>query len=326
MPTAPPRLPDGPSVDRLRFYPLKGAAGVDAEELHFDEFGPRFDRRWMVADPSGAFCSQRESPDLARLTARVDPAMGLILDRPGGPALHVPFSPDGAPFEVRVWDSDVVARSCGPQADAWLSEWLGAPRRLAFMADDDVRLADARFARGRRVSFADGYPVLVVTEAAVEQLARRAGRPVPAERFRPNIVVQGAPAHDEDQWRRFSAGGLAFSGVKLCARCKVTTIDQVTGQADPASEPLRALARYRKIESHVFFGLNAVHDAPGRVRVGAPVRILERAHVPAGVSGSVPAAPPRRRIFARHAGAAAPAVRAPQGQAPSQFSPPRERE
>lgn len=321
-----PRVPAGPSVARLRFYPVKGAAGVDVDELQFDDFGPRFDRRWMVADPSGAFCSQRDSPSLARLTARVDPVNGLVLNRPGGPALHVPFSPDGAPFEVRVWDSRVVARSCGAQADAWLSEWLGAERRLAFMAEDDVRLADPRFAQGRRVSFADGFPALVVTEAAVEQLARRAGRPVPVERFRPNVVVRGAAAHDEDQWRRFSAGGLAFSGVKLCARCKVTTIDQATGQADPASEPLRALARYRKIESQVFFGINALHDAPGRVRIGDPVQILQRARVPAEPVGLESSPAPRRRIFARHAGGADPAVRAPQGQAPSPPSPPRERE
>lgn len=321
-----PRRPADLSVARLRFYPVKGAAGVDVDELRFDEFGPRFDRRWLVAAPTGAFCSQRDTPELACLTARVDPAGGLVLNRPGGPALHVPPSPDGAPFPVRVWDSEVVARSCGAQADAWLSEWLDAERRLAFMADDDVRLADPRFAEGRRVSFGDGYPALVVTEAAVEELARRAGRPVPADRFRPNVVVRGAGPHDEDQWRRFSAGSLSFSGVKLCARCKVTTIDQATGQADPASEPLRALARYRKIESQVFFGLNAVHDAPGRVRVGDPVQILERAHVPAGPSRAEPSAPPRRRIFGRHAGAAVPDVRASQGQAPSQSSPPRERE
>lgn len=264
---------------------------MDAETLDFDHLGPRFDRRWVVATPGGAFCSQRDTPRLARLTAAVEPGGGLRLDAPGAEALHVPVNPDAPPFKVRVWDSEVAARSCGAEADAWLSRRLGAKRRLAFMADDDIRLADPAFAEGRRISFADGYPALVVTEAAVEELGRRAGRRIPADRFRPNIVVQGAPSHDEDQWSRFSAGGIVFSGAKLCARCVVTTIDQATGEADPASEPLRTLARYRKIEDKAYFGINAVHDAPGRVRVGDPVRVLERGMVPAGASP--------RRIFGR---------------------------
>ncbi len=271
-------------VARLRIYPVKGAAGLDADALDFDRFGPCHDRRWLVATPAGQFCSQRDTPGLARLVPRVEPGAGLVLSAPGAPPLQVPFAAGGPPLRVRVWDSEVAARSCGAEADAWLSERLGTERRLAFMADDDMRFADPAFAEGRRVSFADGYPVLVVTEAAVQELARRSGRRVPADRFRPNVVVRGAPPHDEDQWRRFSAGGVTFSGVKLCARCKVTTIDQATGEADSASEPLRTLARYRKIEDKAYFGLNAVHDGPGRVQLGDSVKVLERAMVPAGPS------------------------------------------
>ncbi len=277
--TSNPRTPARFRIARLRVHPVKGAAGIDMDALDFDHIGPRFDRRWLVATPDGAFRSQRDLPQLARLAAKPDEE-GLLLEAPGMAPLRVPHDPAGPTFEVRVWDSEVAARSAGRPADAWLSDWLGSPHRLAFMADDDVRLADPAFAEGSRVSFADGYPALAITEASLHELARRCGRVVPAERFRPNIVVSGPPAHDEDQWRRFRAGGLTFAGVKLCPRCKVTTIDQDAGEADPASEPLRTLARYRKIEDNVYFGLNAVHAAPGLLRVGDPVEVLERALVP----------------------------------------------
>lgn len=290
--TARPAVPVRLRVARLRVHPVKGAAGVDVDALEFDHVGPRFDRRWLVAAPDGSFRSQRDLPRLARLAATAGDD-GLVLDAPGARPLRVPLDHAAPPFEVRVWDSRVVARSAGRLADAWLSDWLGSEHRLAFMADQDARLADPAFAEGSRVSFADGYPALVVTEASLQELARRCGRVVPAERFRPNIVVAGPPPHDEDHWRAFTAGGLAFSGVKLCPRCKVTTIDQATGEPDPDSEPLRALAGYRKIEDKVYFGLNAVHAGAGLVRVGDPVEVRERAFVPASA--------PAQGIFGRRA-------------------------
>ena len=305
---------------------------MDVDVLEFDRIGPRFDRRWLVTTPRGVFRSQRDTPQLARLAALPDDE-GLVLEAPGMPPLRVPHVGAGPAFTVRVWDSEVVARSVGGVADAWLSNWLGSEHRLAFMADDDVRLADPAFADGSRVSFADGYPALVVTEASLRELAHRCGRSIPVERFRPNIVVAGPPAHDEDHWRRFGAGDLTFSGVKLCSRCKVTTIDQDTGEADPASEPLRTLARYRKIEAQVYFGLNAVHAAPGRLRVGDPVEVFERALVPASASP--------QRIFGRLAGlpsddrptretgppeTAGTGPQPPPKTAPTHSPPPRERE
>lgn len=263
------------SVARLRIYPVKGARGLDVQSVEFDELGPRFDRRWMVVAPDGKFVSQRAMPRLATVRPKVD-GRSLTLAAPGIEALTVPIAPQGDAIRVTVWNTVLDVRAASREADSWLSAVLGAPHRLVFMGSHDIRHTDPAYADGHRVSFADGYPALLVTLGSVAELARRAGREIPVERFRPNIVVSGDRPHEEDFWRGFTIGGLRFSGVKLCARCKVTTIDQDSGIPDPGREPLRTLARYRRIESLVYFGLNAVHHGTGRISVGDSVEILDR--------------------------------------------------
>lgn len=262
-------------VTRLRIHPVKGARGFDVQDMDFDETGPRLDRRWMVVGPDGTFVSQRGTPRLATVRPKVDGG-DLTLEAPGAEALTVPVAPRGNSIRVSVQSSVMDVRTVAPEADAWLGSVLGSPHRLVCMGDRDIRCTDPAYADGHRVSFADGYPALLVTRGSVAELARRAGRAIPMERFRPNILVSGNRPHEEDFWRSFTIGGLSFSGVKLCARCKVTTIDQESGLRDPDREPLRTLARYRRVESLVYFGLNAVHHGTGRISLGDPVEVLDR--------------------------------------------------
>lgn len=271
----------GATVERLRIYPVKGCRGHDVESLTFDEVGPVSDRRWMIVDPDGVFLTQRQVPRLATIDARLTgPSLSLGTgDEPEGVRVD---EGDGPSREVRVWASRVDAIQAWPQADAWLSDVLERPCHLVWMPPSSVRETNPDFAPGRRVSFADGYPALLVTSEAVRELERRAGRAIPVERFRPNIIVGSAHAHAEDRWRTLQIGGLGFRGTKLCGRCKVTTVDQASGALDPASEPLRSLARYRQIEGSVYFGLNLVHEGTGEIRVGDPVRVTDRQPVPAG--------------------------------------------
>ncbi len=262
-------------VVRLRIHPVKGARGFDVDTLHFEAMGPRFDRRWMVVKPDGGFVTQRDTPRLATIRPAVADG-ALTLEAPDAPAIHLPLTPRGERLQATVWSSIVDVRTVSAAADAWVSSVLGGAHRLVFMGEGDIRHTDPDYAEGHRVSFADGYPALLVSQASADELARRVGRKIPVERFRPNIVVSGDRPHEEDFWREFTMGTLPFRGVKLCARCKVTTTDQETGVRDPDQEPLRTLARYRRIESLVYFGVNTVHLAQGPVALGDPVEVQER--------------------------------------------------
>ncbi len=279
-PPEPARPGGGPlRVTRLRVYPVKGTRGIELDAMDFDELGPRFDRRWMIVRPDGEFVSQRDTPRLAGIRPRLDNG-SLALAAPGADTLTLPLDPGGSAVRVRIHGSGARARTVGAEADAWLSSVLGGEFRLVFMRNRDARATDPEYAAGHQVGFADGFPVLLVSERSVDELTRRVGRPIPVERFRPNIVVTGDSPHDEDRWQRFAIGGLGFEGVKLCARCKVTTVDQDSGTRDPASEPLRTLAFYRRIESHVYFGVNVVHRGRGRIALGDTVDVLERGYIP----------------------------------------------
>jgi MOSC domain-containing protein len=140
------------------------------------------------------------------------------------------------------------------------------------MAPDVVRAADPAFAPdGARVSFADGFPFLLLSEESLADLNRRLPEPLPMNRFRPNLVVAGGQPYDEDTWSRIEIGGIRLRVVKPCGRCVVTTIDQLTGER--GKEPLRTLATYRKRDAEVMFGQNVVHEGPGRLRVGDAVLI-----------------------------------------------------
>lgn len=267
------------TVLRLRIHPVKGMRGSDVDRMDFDEMGPRFDRRWMVVGADGVFISQRGRPELATVQATVA-GRELVLAAPGAGAVSVPVAPRGGRVGVRVWDAELEVRTVSAEADEWLTAFLGSPHRLVHIGDDDHRPTDPSYAKGHRVGFADGYPALMVTDGSVAELGKRVGRPIPADRFRPNMVISGDQPHEEDHWRRFTIGSLRFSGVKLCARCKVTTTDQESGERDPDREPLRTLARYRHLKDKVYFGVNVVHHGTGSVRTGDSVEVIERGFIP----------------------------------------------
>lgn len=276
--------PDQPTVSRLRIYPLKGARGIELDTLTFDEIGPEWDRRWMVVDEKGTFVTQRTHPALTTITPTLQ-EKHLRLSVAGGEDQFISLCPEQESESlesgtVTVWKSSVEAVFPSPDADSWLSHVLKTPVRLAFMPKRAVRSTNPEFAPGGRVSFADGYPILLVTAAAVSRLEKKVGAPVPVERFRPNIVVENAPAHAEDLWREISIGQTRLEGVKLCARCKVVTLDQSAGERDARGEPLRTLATYRTIEKNVYFGVNMMAPAGSSVRVGDPISVDVLAAVP----------------------------------------------
>lgn len=281
MTGSPAALSSPPRIVGLWRYPVKGMRGTPVGSLDLDELGPRFDRRWMVARPDGQAVTQRDTPLLATVKARLDgDSLHLeATDRRTAP-LAIPIGAAGERIRLRIHGAAIHGHVVSAEADAWISGVLGAERRLLHLSTEDARATDPAFAAGHRTSFTDGYPVLLASRASLEELARRAGRTIPIERFRPNLLVTSTRPHDEDHWRRFAVGGLVFRGVKLCARCSVTTVDQRSGALDADQEPLRSLALYRRIESLVYFGVNVVHEGQGRIAVGDDVEVLERGLVP----------------------------------------------
>jgi uncharacterized protein YcbX len=256
----------------LHVYPIKSAAGLAPREWEVDAFGLRHDRRWMVVDSGGRMLSQRTHPRLAL----VRPALGddvLRVEAPGMPALELPLRPGGSvAATVFVWDDICAAHWMGERAARWVSEVLETDCSLVYMPDATVRPADPEYAPdGVRVSFADAFPFLLVSEESLADLNRRMPASVPMNRFRPNLVIAGGGAYLEDGMTAFRVGGMRFRVVKPCDRCVLTTADQATGER--GVEPLRTLATYRRRDGKVFFGQNVVHEGAGRLRVGETVLV-----------------------------------------------------
>jgi uncharacterized protein YcbX len=258
-------------VSELHVFPVKSLAGVSPAVARVRFWGLEGDRRYMVVRPDGAFMTQREFPAMALIRPILLP-QGLRLEAEGRDPVEV--LPDGTPFEVVVWHDRVLASGCGPTADAWLSEALGTPCRLAYLDDPKRRKIAEAWRRGEEsVSFADGFPVLLTS---LDDLNARLESPVRINRFRGNIVVRGAAPWAEDFWGVMRIGKVRLRVAKPCARCLITTIEQETALRPDKAEPLRTLGVFRRDPGGVMFGQNLIPLEEGDIRVGDPVEILEQ--------------------------------------------------
>ena len=270
-------------VTALHLYPVKSCQGLAVPAAEVDARGFVGDRRFLVVDPAGQFLTQRQHPRMARIGTALT-ADSLVLSAAGHGSVAVPRTAPPAPaMAATVWKDTVQADDCGAEAAAWLTQVLGLPCRLVraglpYSRPIPARKIPASLAgRGdaHEVSFADGFPFLLITQASLDELNGRLEQPVPMDRFRPNLVVSGAEPFAEDGWARFRIGPVVFHGATRCGRCILTTTDQRTGErASP--EPLRTLSTYRRdAEGAVLFGRNVVHETKaGRVAVGDSVELL----------------------------------------------------
>lgn len=260
-----------PVVTELYRYPVKSTRAEALRTAEFDDRGVSGDRRWMIVDEEGTFVSQRCHPILARVTSRLLDD-GVCLSLEGGSSVAVAPSASGRPLHVRIWDDVVEARS-EPAADAWLARVLGQRAHLVHMPAQSRRPVDPQYAsEGHVVSFADGYPVLVIGSASLADLNERLPTPITMQRFRPNLVVDTSEPFEEDTWRHVRVGTAELELVKPCARCQVVTLDPRTGAG--GKEPLRTLATYRRRGTKVLFGQNAIVRRPGRVCLGDRVVLV----------------------------------------------------
>jgi len=266
---------------RIRVYPLKGAAGVDLEETELDVFGIPGDRRWMLVRPNGQFISQRTHPRLCLLEVGLrnggqrvaEAGEAFSVNAPGMES--VPLRSSRSPerwLEVQVHEDRFQALQGDEETDRWFSLFLEEPCKLVYMPESVLRAVDPEFAPGHRVSFSDGYPLHLATEESLQALNGKLRMPLNMVRFRPNLVVRGGTAWEEDAWRRLEVGTVSLDLVKPCARCTVPTVDP--GSGTRGREPLRTLRGFREWGGRVYFGQNGVFLGQGKIRKGDTVRIV----------------------------------------------------
>ncbi len=275
-------------ISEINFYPIKSLKGISTDKAVVEDRGLRFDRRWMLVDTDNRFMTQREHPKMATIKVAVDDS-GLKVESDGKEPLFIPTVSGTEPNEletVTVWSSTVKAAVHSDNVNQWFSGVLNFDCRLVAMTESSNRHVDPDYAKRPEdtVSFADGYPFLLIGQASLDDLNKRiseknAGstglQPLPMNRFRPNFVVSGSEAFEEDSWKRIRIGETIFHLVKPCGRCIITTTDQQTGQRN-GDEPLATLSGYRKMDGKLLFGQNLIAETSGAtIRTGDQLEVLE---------------------------------------------------
>lgn len=259
----------------LTEFPVKSCAGNCVPEATVGPRGLAHDRRWMVVDPNGKFVTGRQSPLLVRVNAQPIDA-GVRLSAPGLPTMDVAVPAGRERRQATVWSSIVDAADAGDAAAAWFSAVLKREVRLVYADESMRRPLDPKYATtGDETAFADGYPLLLLSQAACDELSVRVGKLMDPRRFRPNLLIDGVSAHAEDGWKRIRIGTIEFEVVKACVRCVFTTVDPDSAEPDPASEPLSTLKTYRRGASGITFGQNLIPRGDGVLRVGDALTIIE---------------------------------------------------
>jgi uncharacterized protein YcbX len=261
-------------LSNLTYYPIKACRGFDLSESRVERMGLADDRRMMVVTLEGEFLTQREHPKLALITPALKNDL-VTLSAPNFDSIRFAIQRSGALTPVNIWKSKgVSAIDQGDESAEWLSNWLGVSVRLVHVDSNFKRKLNPEHAvqADDHTGFADGYPILIISEASLQDLNSKLDSALPMNRFRPNIVVQNCDPFAEDTWKRIRIGGVEMALVKPCPRCEVTTIDKETLERN--KEPLKTLATFRKQKGGAMFGMNVIPLNEGEIKVGMNVEIL----------------------------------------------------
>ena len=260
-------------VHDLWIYPVKSAKGFSLKEIYIGQWGPLFDRRWMVVNGKGEFLTQRECPQMALLETSIK-RESLCLSYEMIGQIEVPLeNRKGKDVWVQVWKDRLKAKDCGDEVSHFLSKAFGQEYRLVFMPDSTQRKVEGTLTK--TFSFCDSSPLLVLSLESLEDLNARIQKKLLIDRFRPNIVVSGGEAYGEDDWDEYKMGEVVLKNLRPCTRCKVTTVNQQKGVFEGKS-PLKDLAKYRSRGGGLVFGQSAYHLGQGKIRIGDPLDILKR--------------------------------------------------
>ncbi len=253
-------------IKDIVIYPIKGLSGISMTECMAYEKGLEHDRRFMLVGPSGKFISQRENSQLALFETKIQDNKLTVTY--GQNEITIPLLKEQTELKnVTVWEHEFQAFLSNPRIDHWFSEQLGKDCHLVYMDEGNFRQkALMKSPTSTEVSFADGYPYLILGTGSMDYLNEKMNLSYNIDRFRANIIIETKEEHVEDTMDYLSFGKTNFRMIKPCARCQVTTIDQKTGER--SKEPLKTLATYRQKENKIYFGMNAVCITEGKIRVG----------------------------------------------------------
>lgn len=270
-------------ISQLIIYPVKSTSGIHLSQVYTEARGLAFDRRFIVTRPDGEAITARTHPKLLQVHSALM-SDGLHLRAPAMPALDIRYDTfNNAYRPLEIWGHELKGQYCSVQADKWFSDYLGEQTQLLYCGDETERpvLHVEEFSRGNvvelsdKLSFADAYPLLVISEASLDDLNKRMIKPLEMNRFRPNLVVKGCDAFAEDSWKRVRIGDVEFDAVHASSRCILTTIDPETLIPDPDNQPLATLKRFRNGEHGVYFGYNLIPRNSGKISLYDKIEVLE---------------------------------------------------
>ena len=243
------------TIKQLYIHPVKSLAGFSVDSFSLDSTGPEYDRRWMIVDANGKFVTQRQHPKMCLIKTRIDDDV-LTLSADNRISYKVPSDTNDL-RSVQVWHDQVSAQDCGDGVAEWLTQILKKSVRLVYMPEQTKRLVDQDYANNSEtVSFADGFPLLIVSQASLDLLNTKLDHAIDMQRFRPNIVVDGCEPHAEDNWRKLTIAGHTLQLVKPCSRCIIPSIDPLSGQKQ--SQVIDVMNGYRRRKGKIYFGQNAL--------------------------------------------------------------------
>lgn len=261
------------TLSKLYVHPIKSMRGLQLSQAQVLPSGLAFDRALMVTETDGTFITARQNPQMVTFTPALLPN-GIALTGPDGESILVrweDFIDLQQPTEV--WGNHFSAQVAPPQVNDWLSRYFKRAVQLRWLGNELSRRV--KHHPDIPLTFADGYPFLLINEASFQNLQQRAPNAIRIEQFRPNIVVSGAKAFDEDSWLVIRIGEVIFDLVKPCSRCILTTVSTDRGRKHPAGEPLKTLQSFRTADNgDVDFGMNMIARSGGIIRQGDSVEIL----------------------------------------------------
>ena len=252
-------------LTQINIYPVKSLDGYSPTAALVEKRGLQHDRRWMLTDTEGVFMTQRTNGKMALLQAIIEDNALIIREKQGDMnKITIPIDTvlkndidEATTLNVKIWDDTVQAVRVSEEADVWLSAFLGKKCHLVTMPDTTDRRVDEGYNTGDDVvSFADGYPFLIIGEASMQELNTRLDTPLSIRRFRANFIFSGGQPFQEDDFKAFKIGDIDFMGVKNCARCVLITRDPDTGEK--GKEPLQTLNTYRQRDTKTLFGQNVL--------------------------------------------------------------------